>query len=245
MREQQKAAEKAQQERAKEQEKLIKEQQKEQEKALKKEQDRQKREQAKAEQKIRQQQKKAEKERKRQEHYAAWGRKPSFTADPSVSMLTDRRIYGQNNYYNSISANLGVTFDYHRPIARRWDFNIGLGYRYTIFCYSHLGIIGDGITTASYDVKESTTSTNTIILPIKLSHINKDNEHGWYVGIVPGVMFNKPVYNMNRFRCDLAIGTQSRWFIFSPGTEVYLNLLPTYKSGVQNKIHEFGIRFSL
>ena len=81
----------------------------EQEKAIKKEQDRQKREQAKAEQKIRQQQKKAEKERKRQEHYAAWGRKPNFTADPSVSILTDRRFYGNNNFYNSVGANVGVT----------------------------------------------------------------------------------------------------------------------------------------
>ena len=245
MREQQKAAEKAQQERAKEQEKLIKEQQKEQEKALKKEQDRQKREQAKAEQKIRQQQKKAEKERKRQEHYAAWGRKPSFTADPSVSMLTDRRIYGQNNYYNSIGANLGVTFDYHRPIARRWDFNIGLGYRYTIYCYSHLGITGDDITAASYNVKEQTTPTSTIVLPIKLSHINKDNEHGWYIGAIPGFMISKPVYNMNRVRLDLAIGTQNRWLIFAPGTEVYFNLLPTYTKGSGNMIHEFGIRFTL
>ena len=248
MKEQQKAAEKAQQERAKEQEKLIKEQQKEQEKALKKEQDRQKREQAKAEQKIRKEQKKAEKERKRQEHYAAWGRKPSFTADPSVSMLTDRRIYGQNNYYNSIGANLGVTFDYHRPIARRWDFNIGLGYRYTILCYSHLGIRGENISISDYNVKEETIGTNTIILPIKLSHINKDNEHGWYVGVVPGFNLKKQYAEnaeFNRFRFDISVGTQSRWLIFAPGTEVYFNLLPTYKSGVQNKIHEFGIRFTL
>ena len=248
MREQQKAAEKAQQERAKEKEKLIKEQQKEQEKALKKEQDRQKREQAKAEEKIRKQQKKAEKERKRQEHYAAWGRKPGFTADPSVSMLTDRRIYGQNNYYNSIGANLGVTFDYHRPIARRWDFNIGLGYRYTIFCYSHLGIKGENISVSDYDVKETTLKTSTLILPIKLSHINKDNEHGWYLGIVPGFNLKKQYAEnaeFNRFRCDLAVGTQNRWLIFAPGTEVYFNLLPTFKSGSGNMIHEFGIRFTL
>ena len=247
LKDQQKAAEKAQQERAKEQEKLLKEQQREQEKAIKKEQDRQKREQAKAENKIRKEQKKAEKERKRQEHYAAWGRKPSFTADPSVSILTDRRFYGHNNYYNSVGANVGVTFDYHLPIAKRWDFNVGLGYRYSLFCYSHYGIKGDSITINSYNTEEKMVSTSTIIVPIKLSHINKDNNHGWYFGVVPGIMVNKPEseFNMNRLRFDVAIGTQSRWLIFAPGTEVYFNLLPTYKTDAANMIHEFGIRFNL
>ena len=248
LKEQQKAEQKAQEERRKEQEKLIREQQKEQEQAIKKEQDRQKREQAKAESKLRKEQKKAEKERKRQEHYAAWGRKPSFTADPYVSILTDRLIYGKNNYYNSVGANLGVTFDYHRPIARHWDFNVGLGYRYTIYCYSHVGVTGNANDHKIYEKKEFTANLNTIVVPIKLSHINKDNEHGWYVGLVPG--FNFPKKNiegaeLNSLRCDFAVGTQSRWFIFSPGTEVYLNLLPTYKSGTGTSIREFGIRFNL
>lgn len=245
-REQQKAEQKAQEERIKEQERLRKEEQKEAEKAAKKEQDRIKREQVKAENKAKAEQKKAEKKRKREEHYTAWGRRPNFTADPSVSILTDRRFYGKNNYYNSIGGNVGVTFDYHRPIAKRWDFNIGIGFRYAIYCYSHLGIVGDSITVNSYNVSEKVANTSTIVLPIKLSHINKDNKHGWYIGATPGVMINKNTpYNMNRFRLDVAIGTQGRWFIFSPGTEVYFNILPTYKSGSGNMIHEFGIRFVL
>lgn len=244
--EQQKAAQKEQEERVKEQQKLQKEQQKEAEKAAKKEQDRIKREQTKAENKAKAEQKKAEKKRKRQEHYAAWNRHPNFTADPSVSILTDRRIFGKNNYYNSMGGNIGVTFDFHRPIAKRWDFNIGIGFRYSIYWYSHMGIIGDSITVKSYNVDEKTAKTGTIVLPIKLSHINKDNSHGWYIGAIPGVIINKTTpYDMNRFRLDVAIGTQSRWFIFSPGTEVYFNLLPTYKSGSGNMIHEFGIRFVL
>lgn len=224
LKEQQRAEEKAEQDRLKEQERV----QKEQEKALKKEQA------------------KIEKKRKRQEHYAAWGRGPRFTVDPYASVLTDRRIYTQNNYYNSIGVNLGANLDYHRPIARHWDFNIGLGYRYTIYCYSHLGIVGDGITAASYDQEEETVNTSTLVLPIKLSHLNKDNQHGWYLGVTPGVMLNKPVYGMNRFRCDLAVGTQNRWLFFAPGTEIYFNIMPTYNtSATQGKIHEFGIRFNL
>ena len=100
--EQQKAAKKAQEERMKEQQKLQKEQQAEAEKAAKKEQDRIKREQTKAENKAKAEQKKAEKKRKRQEHYAAWNRHPNFTADPSVSIVTDRRMYTYNSFYNSI-----------------------------------------------------------------------------------------------------------------------------------------------
>ena len=248
--EQQKAAQKEQEERIKEQQKLQKEQQKEAEKAAKKEQDRIKREQVKAENKAKAEQKKAERKRKRQEHYAAWGRHPNFTADPYVGILTDRLIYTKNSLYNSIGANVGVTFDYHRPIARRWDFNVGIGYRYTYLTYSHLFSQADvdaGITLESFGGNEESRHYSTIFVPIKLSHINKDNNHGWYIGLAPGFNFPKLTAEgakFNQFRVDASIGTQSRWFIFSPGTEVYFNLLPTYTTG-NKKIHEFGIRFVL
>ena len=245
--EQQKAAQKAQEERMKEQQKLQKEQQKEAEKAAKKEQDRIKREQVKAENKAKAEQKKAEKKRKRQEHYAAWGRHPNFTADPYVSIVSARRIYTKNSLYNSVGANVGVVFDYHRPIAKRWDFNVGIGYRYTYLTYSHLFSKNDTIDINSFSGTEKSRHFNTIFVPIKLSHINKDNDHGWYIGVAPGFNFPKRYAEgakFNQFRVDASIGTQSRWLIFSPGTEIYFNLLPTYTSG-NTKIHEFGIRFVL
>lgn len=243
MREQQKEQEKAQQERMKEQERLQKEQQKEQEQAMKKEQDRIKREQAKAESQARKAEKKAEKKRRQQEHYAAWGRSPRVSADPYASILTDRRIYTQNNLYNSVGANVGVNFVYHRPIARHWDFNIGLGYRHTMYYYSHL----DGATT-DFNGKEENRAFGAISLPITLSHLNKDNQHGWYFGVAPAFNLKKvsvPGAQFNRFRCDFTVGTQNKWLIFAPGTEVYLNLMPTYQTGVGTQIHEFGIRFNL
>ena len=245
--EQQKAAQKEQEERVKEQQKLQKEQQKEAEKAAKKEQDRIKREQTKAENKAKAEQKKAEKKRKRQEHYAAWNRHPNFTADPYVSIVSARRIYTINSLYNSVGANVGVVFDYHRPIAKRWDFNIGIGYRYTYLTYSHLFSKNDTIDINSFSGTEKSRHFNTIFVPIKLSHINKDNEHGWYIGVAPGFNFPKRSAEgakFNQFRVDASIGTQSRWLIFSPGTEIYFNLLPTYTTG-NKKIHEFGIRFVL
>lgn len=245
LRQQQKEQEELQKQQAKEEARMQKEAEKARQDEIKKEEDRQKREQAKAATEARKAQKAAEKKAKRAEHYAQWGRKPGFTADPSAGVLLDRRMFGQNNYYNSVGANLGVVFDYHRPIARRWDVNLGLGYRYGLFCYSHLGITGDGINAGSYNVKEQTSATSTLIVPIKLSHINKDNKHGWYCGVTPGIMLNTPDHGMNRFRFDLSIGTQNRWLIFAPGTELYFNLVPTYKNGVQNKIHEIGVRFTL
>lgn len=224
----------------------LKEQQKEQEQAFKKELDRKKREQAKAENKIRTEQKKAEKERRRQGHYAAWGRKPNLTADPYATIVTARRSYGTNNLYNSVGFNLGAVIDYHHPIARHWDFNIGLGYRYTNYYYSHLNA---GAT--DFNGKETSRHYNTILLPIKLSHINKANDMGWYLGVAPGFNFGfQSIPNgakFNKYRCDITIGNQKHWLIFQPGFEIYANLLPTYTTTENNaiKIHEFGIRFKI
>lgn len=245
--EQQKQEEQLAKEQRKAEEKLAKEQQKEEEKAIKKEQERQKREQVKAENERKAAEKKAAQKAKRQENYAKWGRKPGFTADPYASVLIDRRIYTQNSLYNSVGINLGVNFDYHRPIAKRMDFNIGLGYRQTMYYYSHLFGANDVITLDSFNGKEESRSYGTIVLPIKLAFINKDNQHGWYLGVTPGFNLKKLTAegaSFNRFRCDAAIGTQNRWLIFAPGTELYFNLAPTY-TAEGKEIHEFGIRFTL
>lgn len=246
-REQQKAEQKAQEERIKEQQKLQKEQQKEAEKAAKKEQDRIKREQTKAENKARAEQKKAERKRKKQEHYAAWGRSPRLSADPSASFLFNRRMLGNNSLYNGMGYGLGFVFDYHMPIARRWDFNVGLGYRYTTYAYSHKFSTDkiESLTLDDFYGKEVTNALHTVVLPIKLSYISKDNEHGYYLGITPGFNINNISY-INRFRCDVSLGSQTKWLIFAAGVEFYYNLLPTF-TGVEQKgrIHEFGIRLTL
>ena len=247
LKQQQKEQEQLQKEQQRAEEKLQKEQQREEEKALKKEQDRQKREQVKAENERKAAEKKAAKKAKRQENYAKWGRKPGFTADPYASALIDRRIYTQNSLYNSVGINLGVNFNYRRPIAKHMDFNIGLGYRQSMYYYSHLFGADDVITLASFDGKEQNRSLGTVVLPISLSFINKDNQHGWYLGVTPGLNLKKisaEGATFNRFRCDAVVGTQNRWLIFAPGTELYFNLAPTYTSG-DTKIHEIGIRFNL
>lgn len=241
LKQQQKEQEELQKQQAKEEARMQKEAEKARQEEIKKEEDRQKREQAKAESEARKEAKAAEKKAKRMEHYAQWGRKPGFTADPYVGGIIARRIYGQNSLHNSVGANLGVDFQYHRPIARHWDFNIGLGYRYSMYCYSHL----KGAET-DFTGKEVVLDENTIVVPLKLTHVSKDNEHGWYVGLTPGVSFGVDQIStaFKHLRCDLTFGTQNRWLIFAPGMEVYFNLLPTYYVG-DRKIHEVGVRFSL
>lgn len=241
LKQQQKEQEQLQKQQAKEEARLQKEAEQARQDEIKKEQDRQKREQAKAESEARKEAKAAEKKAKRAEHYAQWGRKPGFTADPYAGALISRRMYVQNSLYNAVGCNLGVDFQYRRPIARHWDFNVGLGYRYSMYCYSHL--LGSA---TDFNGKEEIRNMGTVVVPIKLAHINKDNQHGWYVGVTPGINLGKDDVRVdfNTFRCDITLGTQNRWLIFAPGMEVFFNLLPSYGAGVQ-KIHEVGVRFSL
>lgn len=242
LKQQQKEQADLQKQQQKEQEQLQKQQEREKQEEIKREQDRQKREAAKAQNEARKEQKKEEQKAKRKENYAKWGRSPRVGFDPSVTVLTDRRMYGNNDLYNSVGFNLGVTFEYRRPIAKRWDFNVGLGYRWTEYVYSHL----DGAQT-DFNGKEQTRSYSSIIVPIKLSHFNKTNENGWYLGVAPGFNFGMasvPYNTWSQFRCDLTVGTIGKLLIFTPGTEVYLNLIPTYV-GEGSAIHEFGIRITL
>lgn len=241
LKQQQKEQEQLQRQQAREEARMQKEAEQARQDEIKKEQDRQKREQAKAESDARKEAKAAEKKAKRAEHYAQWGRKPGFTADPYAGGIIARRMYGQNSLHNAVGCNLGVDFQYHRPIARRWDFNIGLGYRYSMYCYSHL----NGPAT-DFSGKEVVLNQNAILVPLKLAHISKDNEHGWYLGLTPGINFGTGTYNteFKTFRFDVSFGTQNRWLIFAPGMEVYFNLLPTYRVG-DFKIHEFGVRITL
>lgn len=241
LKQQQREQEELAKQQAREEARMQKEQQKAQEQEIKKEQDRQKREQAKAENEARKAQKAAEKKAKRAEHYAQWGRKPGFTADPYAGGIISRRMYGQNSLHNAVGANLGVDFQYHRPIARHWDCNIGLGYRYSMYAYSHL--LG---ASTDFSGKEEVLNQSTIVVPMKLAHISKDNQHGWYLGLTPSFSFGDAHLNaeFRHFRCDLSFGTQSRWLIFAPGMEVYFNLVPSYAVG-DAKIHEVGVRFSL
>lgn len=240
LKQQQKEQEELRKQQAKEEARMEKERQKAQEEELKKEQDRQKREEAKAINDAKKKQKEAEKKAKREAQYAKWGRKPGFTADPYAGALIARRMYGQNSLFNAVGANIGVDFQYHRPIASRWDFNIGLGYRYNIYCYSHLM----GAST-DFNGKEEIRNKGAIAIPIKLAHISKDNQHGWYVGATPAIAIgaNPIQFDYNLFRCDITVGSQNRWLIFAPGTELFFNILPTYSMG-DKKIHEIGVRFS-
>lgn len=253
LKEQQKAAEKAQ-----------KDQAKAEQKALKDEADRQKREEAKAANEARAEQKKLEKKQKRAENLAAWGRKNHFSIDPFAGLVYSQRSFKGDSPYNSWGVSLGLDVNYHYPIAKRWDFNVGLGYRYTLYSYNHaLKFDTTGATVIkknNYDGNVPTASVSTIEVPFKLSHVSKDNKDEIYLGLVPAFNISTSVtYELangtsitnselklrNGFRLDVVLGKQSKWSVFAPGVQAYFNLMPTYVNDLNVPIHEFGIRLAL
>ncbi|MCQ2283109.1 MAG: PorT family protein [Bacteroidales bacterium] len=208
------------------------------------ERERQKREAAKAQNKAMRKQKAAQNKTKRRGNYSRWGRGPRVGFDPYGSLLTDRRLYGRNNQYNSVGFNVGGVLEYRQPIGRRFNFNVGLGYRWTYYTYSHLDITSD-----DFDVNgfEQHRDYHSILAPMKIALVEKNNKRMWYAGITPATnigMVSVPTSSWNIFRLDVTLGMQNRLSIFSPGVEVYYNLLPTYNDGVGIPIHEFGLRFS-
>lgn len=254
--EQQKAAEKAQ-----------KEQAKAEEKALKDEADRQKREEAKAANKARAEQKKIEKKQKRAANLAAWGRKNHFSVDPFVGLFNSQRSFKGDNLYNSWGVGLGLDVNYHYPIAKRWDVNVGLGYRYSLYAYNHALAFGPNGASIynknNYNGNMPTASVSTIEVPVKLSHVSKDNKDEIYLGLVPAfniaTSFTYETMNagklesntksdlklINSFRLEVVLGKQSKWTIFAPGVQAYFNLMPAYVGSLDVPIHEFGIRLAL
>lgn len=254
--EQQKAAEIAQ-----------KEQAKAEEKALKDEADRQKREEAKAANKARAEQKKIEKKQKRAANLDAWGRKNRISADPFVGLINSQRSFKGDNLYNSWGVSFGLDVNYHYPIAKRWDLNVGLGYRYSLYAYNHALTFGQNgariYNKNNYDGNVPTASVSTIEVPVKLSHVSKDNKDEIYLGLVPALNiatnFTYETMNagklesntksdlklLNSFRMEVVLGKQSKWSIFAPGVQAYFNLMPAYVESLNAPIHEFGIRLAL
>lgn len=208
------------------------------------EREREKREAAKAQNKAIRKQKAAQKKTKRRGNYSRWGRGPRVGFDPYGSLLTDRRLYGRNNQYNSVGFNVGGVLEYRQPIGRRFNFNVGLGYRWTYYTYSHLDITQEGFDVNGF---EQHRDYHSILAPIKIALVEKNNTRMWYLGITPGTnigMVSVPTSSWNIFRIDATFGMQDRLSIFSPAIEVYCNLFPTYDDGIGTPIHEFGLRFA-
>lgn len=260
LKEQQKAAEKAQ-----------KEQVEAEKKAMKDAAAKQKREKAKAANEARAEQKKQQKKQQRAEDLAAWGRKNHFSIDPFVGLAYSQRGLTKDSPYNSWGADFGLDLNYHYPIAKRWDLNVGLGFRYALYAYNHaVRFDANGISVlnkGNYNGTVPTASVSTAEVPIKLSHVSKDNQNEIFLGLVPAFniattttyelvdasgqlqsVSDKNLKLMNRFRCDLVLGRQGKWMVFAPGVQAYVNLMPTYvenASGLASPIHEFGIRLAL
>lgn len=275
LKQQQKEQEALLQQQMKEQEELQKKQEREEQKAI--EEQRKAEEKAYAQQqkdearKAKEEQKKAEKKQKRAERRAAIGRGMSFGIDPFTGYVNSNLLSEPASLYNSVGYELGAVVTVNYPLSKKWDLTVGAGYRMASYSYLNTVKAMDGkmdtILTNSPYRNMSTLGTHTILVPIMLSHFDKDKKHtDVYFGIRPGYTFknsfgftqlgkdnkwSEPKHQkenidfLNAFRLDVVLGSTYRHFlIFNPGISLFFNLMPTYTPDGAG-IHEFGINIAL
>lgn len=245
-----------------------------QEAAIRFQQEQLQRDQAKAEKEARDRERDAKNAQRRAERRAAIGRKGRLCIDPAVSYAFNKRLVGRSSLFNALGPNVSLTVSYHLPIAKRLDFVFGTGYRFDLMAYDHTVLYDPSAgrfvpaPTQLYKGRSPMLTTHIIQIPLSLAFVPKGDRPEWYVGLVPGfAVANKFAYSelnasgksttaqkernafeaLNRFRCDLVVGEQSRAAFLSPGVQLFFNLVPTYVKGVEEegRIHEFGLRLTL
>ena len=250
-----------------EQEQLRIEQEQEQQKILE--------EQEQERQKELRQQEKAEKRAQRKERREAIGRKLSFSLDPYVGINLTSRLFQYAEPYYSDGLNLGADFAIHYPLSKKFDINVGVGYRLTAYMFSN-NIIYDPNTSdfvfldyANYYRGAATLGIHSLQFPITISYLkNKNDKNKYYfLGFNVGYNFTSNFgvsqlnsdnkydskytepnpANLKQWKLDLVLGYNSSWLIFRPTVQIHVNLLPTYIDGTNNgnPIHEIGVTVKL
>ena len=269
-RQQQKEQQELLKQQQKEQEALEKQQQKEQEKALKEQEkaeaDAEKAQRREQEKMMAKQAKKAHRAERREEI----GRGLSFSIDPYAGLGLNYNSNDGTDLFAGWQEYLGAQVMLHYPLFKRWDLNFGLGVMADLYCLrNNANFNADSNILveerpSSYISERDLISSTFIQLPIYLSHVS-DNKNELYFGIKPafdlkssfshvtvdgnntiqqnGIAID-PNTMMNRFRMDVVLGSQRRFFIFDLGYELFFNLLPTFIDG-NTSIHEFGIMIKL
>lgn len=217
---------------------------------------------------------KAEAKRQRREEI---GRGSRIGIDPYAYLASTTRATQYSDPYNSASiVGLGANLTYHYPLNKKIDFVIGLGYKLNLTEYTnflkpnddHTDILFNDIT-SHFDYK-SMLSTSSIMVPIHLNFVRKEGRKmkEIYLGVNAGYTFKSTfagaqlnadnqyeekysvtdMKNYKKMRLDFVFGFNTDKFLFfSPGVEVFFNILPTYIDGTNNNnpIHEFGVKIQL
>lgn len=268
-RQQQKEQQELLKQQQKEQEALEKQQQKEQEKALKEQEkaeaDAEKAQRREQEKMMAKQAKKAHRAERREEI----GRGLSFSIDPYVGLGANTNT-NRTDIYAGWQEYLGAQAMLHYPLFKHWDLNVGLGVMAEVYClrnnanFNTTNNMLDGETPSTFITETDYIDPTFIQLPIYFSHISDNSKYELYFGIKPAYnlssVFDHVTVNnndllhtnitipnntmMNRFRCDVVLGSQKRFLIFDAGTEIFFNLLPTFING-NTSIHEFGVMIKL
>lgn len=187
---QQKEQEALQLQQQKELERLEKEQAKKQEqemKALERQQEQAQRDQERAQA---QEQKALEKKQRRAEKRESWGRKCHISLDPLVGIQSE--LTKNATLLSGYGWQLGADFTYHYPIAKKWDYVAGVGYH--LFSNRFTNSISynsaDDVFIESYNSNYlhhyAVLTSNTLEIPLRLTHVNTDKDEEWFVGITLG-----------------------------------------------------------
>lgn len=213
---------------------------------------------------------KAAKRQARKEWYKEIGRRPRLLLDVPVGLGSNTKLLSMADEHHGYCYDLGISALWTHPIARRWDLQAGLGVQYRSFNFAN-SVRYDATTQTMVPQTldgwrnfSSSTMRVDLMVPLHITHVSKRlNEV--YLGLNVGYnLLNAFVYSrvdangqlapndtlsernlkaLNPWRLEVAVGFGKRIGIMTDGVELYLNLLPSWRSG--DAMHEFGIRISL
>lgn len=213
---------------------------------------------------------KAAKKQARQEWYEKIGRRPRLLIDVPVGLGTNDKCFSMADEHYGYTFDLGASLLWTHPVARRWDLQAGLGLQYHGFHFDN-SVRYDAATEAMVPQPldgwrnfQSGTMRVDLMVPLHITHVSRDLTEV-YLGLNLGYnLLNAFVYSrtgadgqletdndisvrnlkaLNPWRLEVALGFSKRFGIMTDGVELYLNLLPSWRTG--NAMHEFGVRISL
>ena len=179
---------------------MLERQRKEQE-SLQKEQDKIQKEQEQLQRDQERERQKAEKERKRaerKERRAQIGRSTGLSIDPFIGLSFPTRTFKFADPCHHTGFHLGAGVAIHYPLNKKFDFNLGVGYRATLLTYTNDIVYNpatEDFAFRDYDNHYSgyaMSSIHTLQVPITLSYVKKDkNDRNkyFYFGLNIGYNF--------------------------------------------------------
>lgn len=202
------------------------------------------------------------------------GRGLRIMADVPVVLPVNSYTFRQSDPFCyegfAIGANALVSY----PLMRHWDVAGGIGYRiqsYRFFNsvrYNETTFLFEGQPLDGWRNYNSSILIHNVMVPIHLTYLTTEMTE-IYFGVNLGLkLMSKFTYsrmgmndswvkndslqvngleNLNIFKAEVVLGVSWQRFVFSPGVELFFNLIPVFKQELEGvpRIYEFGMTLSL